>query len=313
MALSLTTGGQGGVFTLRGNTFAGSFNVSTAPIPPTLLLDTYSGSLAAAYSFRKLRNAYTGSAIRVRRSSDNTETNIGFTAAGILDTTALTTFTGAGDGFVTVWYDQSGNGLNVSQATTAAQPKIVAVGTVFTANSKTTMQFDATNDILLRTSSDAEVLAMDSHSSVFVHKVGAIWSNVYAVYQRRISNSNNPINYGPQGDPGSTVRTLYAWNGSAATYSSVAYQLNTQYLENYIGNVVPGVGSMKLFRSNTNVLTSTNSMGTKSIPTNPVFTIGNWTSEFTEKYIQEVIIWSTDQSSNISAINTLVNSYYSIY
>ena len=290
MALSLTTGGQGGVFTLRGNTFAGSFNVSTAPIPPTLLLDTYSGSLAAAYSFRKLRNAYTGSAIRVRRSSDNTETNIGFTAAGILDTTALTTFTGAGDGFVTVWYDQSGNGLNVSQATTAAQPKIVAVGTVFTANSKTTMQFDATNDILLRTSSDAEVLAMDSHSSVFVHKVGAIWSNVYAVYQRRISNSNNPINYGPQGDPGSTVRTLYAWNGSAATYSS-----------------------MKLFRSNTNVLTSTNSMGTKSIPTNPVFTIGNWTSEFTEKYIQEVIIWSTDQSSNISAINTLVNSYYSVY
>ena len=39
------------------------------------LLDTYTGA-AAAYSLRKLRSAYTGSAIRVRRSSDNIETNI---------------------------------------------------------------------------------------------------------------------------------------------------------------------------------------------------------------------------------------------
>ena len=45
------------------------------------LLDTYPNA-AAAYSVRKLRTAYTGSAIRVRRSSDNAEQNIGFTALG---------------------------------------------------------------------------------------------------------------------------------------------------------------------------------------------------------------------------------------
>ena len=59
-----------------------------------LLLDTYSGA-AAAYSLRKLRNDYTGSAITVRRSSDNTSTNIGFNADGTLDTTALTSFVGS--------------------------------------------------------------------------------------------------------------------------------------------------------------------------------------------------------------------------
>ena len=59
-----------------------------------LLLDTYSGA-AAAYSLRKLRNDYTGSAITVRRSSDNTSTNIGFDGNGNLDTTALTTFVGS--------------------------------------------------------------------------------------------------------------------------------------------------------------------------------------------------------------------------
>lgn len=58
------------------------------------LLDTYSGA-AAAYSLRKLRTAYTGNAITVRRSSDNTSTNIGFDSNGNLDTTALTTFVGS--------------------------------------------------------------------------------------------------------------------------------------------------------------------------------------------------------------------------
>jgi hypothetical protein len=56
---------------------------------PSLALDQIGVASAAAYSLRKVRNAYTGSAVRVRRSSDNTETDIGFTASGDLDTTAL--------------------------------------------------------------------------------------------------------------------------------------------------------------------------------------------------------------------------------
>jgi len=80
------------------------------------LLDLYP-SAAAAYSVRKLRTAYTGSAIRVRRSSDNTEQNIGFTALGNLDDSALTTFCSGTNGFVTTWYDQSGNANNAVQTT----------------------------------------------------------------------------------------------------------------------------------------------------------------------------------------------------
>jgi hypothetical protein len=38
------------------------------------ILEQLSVESAAAYSLRKLRNAYTGSAIRVRRSVDNAET-----------------------------------------------------------------------------------------------------------------------------------------------------------------------------------------------------------------------------------------------
>jgi hypothetical protein len=58
----------------------------------SLLLDTYTGA-AVAYSLRQLRTAYTGAAIRVRRSSDNAEQDIGF-VGGDLDTTSMLNFVG---------------------------------------------------------------------------------------------------------------------------------------------------------------------------------------------------------------------------
>ena len=63
------------------------------PLSP-LLLDSYYGA-GAAYSLRKLKNSWTGSAIKVRRSNDNLEQNIGFNAGGNLDTTSLLSFVGA--------------------------------------------------------------------------------------------------------------------------------------------------------------------------------------------------------------------------
>ena len=87
------------------------------------LLDLYP-SASVAYSLRRLSSTYTGNAIRVRRSSDNTEQNIGFDAFGNLDTTALTTFCSGTNGFVTTWYDQSGNSRNATQTTAANQPQI---------------------------------------------------------------------------------------------------------------------------------------------------------------------------------------------
>jgi hypothetical protein len=97
------------------------------------LLDQFSGA-AAAYSLRRLRNAYTGSCIRVRRSSDNAELDIGFTSTGVLDTVALLAHVGAGDGFVTTIYDQSGNARNFTQTSGGNQPRIVLAGVVDTKN-----------------------------------------------------------------------------------------------------------------------------------------------------------------------------------
>lgn len=91
------------------------------------ILDQISTSPSSAYSLRKLRTGYTGFAVRVRRSSDNSEQNIGFIGNNF-DIASLTSFVGANTGFVTTLYDQSGSGINLTQATALNQPVIVSAG-----------------------------------------------------------------------------------------------------------------------------------------------------------------------------------------
>ena len=102
---------------------------STTATVPFGIVDVYSGA-AAAYSVRKLRGAYSGPAVRVRRSNDNAEQDIGFTALGNLDESALSTFVGVNSGFITTWYDQSGNSKNAIQTIAASQPRIVNSGVI---------------------------------------------------------------------------------------------------------------------------------------------------------------------------------------
>lgn len=83
-------------------------------------------NVAAAYGLRQLRSAYSGSAVRVRRSSDSTEQDIGFDGSGEFDSASFSSFVGGGTGYVKTLYDQSGNGRNATQATTGSQPQIEA-------------------------------------------------------------------------------------------------------------------------------------------------------------------------------------------
>lgn len=88
-------------------------------------LDAYLTNLIAVYSINdKLVASYNGSAVRVRRSSDNTLTDIGFLGNGDFDAASYLAFIGAGNGFAHTIYDQSGNARHQVQATAAAQPQI---------------------------------------------------------------------------------------------------------------------------------------------------------------------------------------------
>jgi hypothetical protein len=118
------------------------------------------GIPAAAYSLRNLSTTYTGNVVDVRRSSGGTES---FTAAEVADGTltdwvnlsrqrslsgtdtladgntigtvygspgTTTIHVQGGTGFVSKWYDQSGNDNHATQGTAASQPMIVDGGSL---------------------------------------------------------------------------------------------------------------------------------------------------------------------------------------
>ena len=113
----------------------------------TGLLESYPGA-AAAYSLRQLRRSVSPYAIRVRRSSDDTELDIGFTSNGDLDLGALLDFAGDSDACVSKWYDQSSNGNDATQSSPSAQPKIVSSGSLITENGKPAVDFDGSDEYL---------------------------------------------------------------------------------------------------------------------------------------------------------------------
>jgi hypothetical protein len=119
----------------------------TSPIRPLgheagngLLADTLTIAPIGVYGFRKLRSAYSGSLIRLRRVSDSVEQDIGFTVNGDLDTASANTFIGGSSATVKTWYDQSGSGNDLTQATILDQPTYVASQSSL--GNKPTMKFN---------------------------------------------------------------------------------------------------------------------------------------------------------------------------
>jgi hypothetical protein len=141
-----------------------------APVVDAPVLDNITSAVLAFSVARKLRTAYTGSAIRVRRSSDNAEQDIGFDGSGNLDESALTTFVGANDGFVTTLYDQVGSNDAV-MATAADQPRIVASGVVVKMLSKPAIEPVDLGDRLVTGSAPGEaektIIAVADTDSAF--------------------------------------------------------------------------------------------------------------------------------------------------
>lgn len=96
---------------------AGLFN------PHINLCDELSAAPLAAYSlYRRLRSSYAGAALRIRRTSDAAELDIGFDADGRVDIAAISAFCAGTTGSVLIWYDQSGNGHNFGQIDATTLP-----------------------------------------------------------------------------------------------------------------------------------------------------------------------------------------------
>jgi len=109
----------------------------------TPFLNQFSGASLGLSLFLLIAN-YLGFCIRVRRSSDNTELDIGF-VNGVLDIASLLTFVGSGNGFASIIYDQVGSN-NMVQNTASLQGQIVSNGSVILKGGKPCIIRSSDND-----------------------------------------------------------------------------------------------------------------------------------------------------------------------
>jgi hypothetical protein len=271
--------------------------VSAAPTS-SYLLDNYGGA-STAYSLRKLSSTYTGNAIRVRRSSDNTEQNIGFDANGNLDTTSLLSFVGAGNGFVTIWYDQSGNTNNMLQTTANLQPKIVSSGVVNTTNSKPSIRFQSSGLYNTQPTFSAPI-------SIFsvINNNSTSGSN-YFIY----SNANTTETYG------TTIGLVNSgWRIQSAGGGVQTYGLNSGEIfgSKVISTVMASNSAWDLFLNNTESFNSSIVGGSYTL--NALGYRSNGGGTFYSDYdLRETIVYPSDKRTSRSGINSNINTYYSLY
>jgi hypothetical protein len=289
-----------------GNTFF--FNSSTP------LLDTYPATLA--YSLRKLRTEYAGSAIRVRRSSDNAETDIGF-VDNELDTASLLSHCGGGNGFITTWYDQSTNGNNTTQTTAIRQPRIVNAGVIDTTNGKPALVFDGTDDRLINAS---------------VAIAGNITYSIVATYQLPAPVSAHSLLLIPA-QVGTSIVQEFIYINIDASYREIGFNRNgltsigngfgvdtalangtqVHHFFNYTGVDPNNISSYGLdINGATKSLTNSGAFGYVA----EIMSIGGRNNQnvfFLNGKVQEIIVYDTDQTTNKTAIESNINSYFTIY
>jgi len=273
------------------------------------LLNSFPGAVVS-YSLRLLSNTWNGAAIRVRRSSDNTEQDIGF-VEGNLDTTTLLNFTGTSavnNGFVTTWYDQSGNGYNAVQPTAINQPLIVTSGSISYSGAKPTIVTTSNQRTLTATP-----LRSDSNGA-------ASWFITYelnTLLRQGVVSWGDSLDTGINFEPGANNTGVLIHKYAAFAYGpdSSDWWSTDQDLFSWIS---PGglVESSNLYL-NSNLATSGFNFGSNAnINFSSTLRIGAGSSASTSgltSNISEIILYNLDQSSNRTAIETNTNDFYSIY
>ncbi|HEY9651400.1 MAG TPA: arabinofuranosidase catalytic domain-containing protein [Coleofasciculaceae cyanobacterium] len=246
------------------------------------LLDSIGNAPYLAYSLRKLRDAYSGAAIRVQRSSDNTQQDIGFTSAGDLDVSVLATFIGSSNGLIVTWYDQSGNGRNATVPSGSVSPRIATSGTIESFGSRYAIDFNITNAALEFTQSTS-IISWDI----------VLISDVSSASYPWIFGDNTTFHY-----HGNTGTTLFDTSSMLAAVSNASIYQNGVLTAT--GSLTKPTARTQLFGTNTGNSTIRYLSRDRSFGR-------NWQGS-----IAEVILWTASASADRTTVQTNTNTYYSL-
>jgi hypothetical protein len=290
------------------------------------LLDLFPNA-AAGYSLRLLRKDYSGGLVRVRawdglanqgeadvmayRVSANeyvldlnsTLENLDATAISrgltTSDTLADLVSTGASDydGLTSAWYDQSLSN-DATQSTAARQPKIVDAGVLVTENGKPAVSFDGVNDY-------------------FAFTTPTTLSGEFFI--------TTALNCDPVGTASTLLNNQTGFNDRVRLLSTGIIQTRISgSLYSYFSSFTPNIRNLlTIQRDSADSLAIYVNSSSKG-----AYTDGNdWTGIlgylgsnhaqsaglFYNGNIQEFIAYNLDKSANRTAIETNINTFYSIY
>jgi len=272
---------------------------ATATAPPAFdFVLGYTSSFVAYSIARQLSSTYTGSAIRVQRSSDASFQDIGF-SNNILDTAALNSFVGAGTGTVVTLYDQSGNGVNLTGGAT-----IIASGVMYTSSvGIPAVKFDGSTQFFARTT---------AFTSNKVNEVMSICSvDAYTANGLFWCNPDNGYSFGPYETGGGAVSVVKS-DGGRLGETSVSN--GTIMFVDQFNNVDGGTNNSFLWiNGSANNYTTTNSTWSATSfnkinlgrgPFGPTF--------YTNGRVSEWIMFQ-DTDSQRSSIRTNIDNFYNTY
>lgn len=273
------------LYRLTGNIDNFYYSIDGIPTPE----NTIPTGAEAIYSVRNHPNFVGSYAMEVQRSSDNATLDIGFVGNDI-DEAAMTTFMGAGDLYVSKWYDRSGNGNDATNAL-GNRPQIGASGVLHKVNGKVAAYYTA----------GTQILNFDSPIDLGTnHTVFAV-INLTTNDKEFLGGVNSYLFY----RLGST--TFFAASGFVVATNFGEVDLNTQIL----------LTDNRINRIYSRYINGSVSLNSNPVASNANFTATNLSGEGPAYnfygYQQEVIIYSGDKLQEKAGIEQNINDYYSIY
>lgn len=282
-------------------------------------------------SLRQLSSDYTGPCVKVRRTSDNATSEIGFLNYEI-NQSELLSFAGASSLTIDTWYDQSGNGNNLTMPDTARQPALVLTGSLVTgsvSNAKPSLFFNGVNMIM----TGSNFTSGDSAASIFNVYNTAIpaAANSATMFLYMIGKDGGTYSYfkgssagalaGEYMTFGTTTSTITGGRLGSSGYRRAANTLviEDEYWLSGGSKFYQNASQVTLDLSANGYTTSTNVAPSTINPSFNQFTLGAFVSGV-EAYlvphngkISELVSWPSDKSSQRTLIQQQINNFYKVY
>ena len=279
------------------------------------------------YSLRvpAMTNLWTNAVVKVRRDSDDATAyvfpsgafvNATISTSSFISTTSNTTpsavtlgtWISTDDGYVEEWIGQTPDNVVdtnkiLSQATLGQQPQLVKGGAVHLENGRAVINFDGTDDLYTSTAhsslNNTETFTIMAVSlSTGGNSIPAVWSTQITTTGSRLTlynsrsgtlmvkcrhTANNHVNYlSADSTTVQRLQTVVYDDVTAEGWKDSVAQTGVTVTQDYANN------GFKVGREQTTVSPLTGG-------------------------IQEVIIFPSDKTSDLTALNTNINTYYTIY